>query len=161
MNTNNQPDPKVILSKSDFDRLQQMANANDEQVKSMALDYYHKYGVPSVDITVYLRRLNVANDTILGSFSLEDAPLKLVIYDNADSNTSAIALTKEQKNKISRFLRNTANDIFLQTYGDKLTRINELQRLDAAMRREWRMTRAFTLAGWLTATILLIAAVLL
>lgn len=159
MTINKHPDPKVILSKNDFDWMQQMADATEEQVKSMALDYWHKHGVPSVNITVYLRRITVGQDVILSDYSLENAPLNVYIFDGPDSSTSAMAMSKEQKDIISKFFKDTANDIFLQTYGDRLSRIVELQRLDASMKREWRITRAFTLAGWLAAALL--AAVIL
>ena len=160
MDNFNKPNAKVILSTDDYDKLVEMANANEEAIKSKAMDYWRKHGVASVNISVYLRKLNIGQDFIEKDYTLDVLPLNVQVYDDPDRENSGMAITQEQKDKIRKFACRTANSIFTHSFGDRLSRINEIVRLKADIRREWRMTRTLTLIGWLTAITLFLVILL-
>ena len=156
MNTANNPNAKVILSVDEYDRLMEMANASDEKIKRKAIEYWQKHGVASIDISVYLRKQYVGQDYIEKDYTLEVVPMNVQVYDDPDRDKSGMVIPKEQRDKITKFAYQAANSIFMRSFGDRLARVNEILHLKAEIRREWRMTRAFTLTGWLTAIALFI-----
>ena len=158
MKTNivNNPTTKVILSSDDYEKLVEMANASDEKIRRKAIEYWQKHGIATININVYLRKTYVGQDFIGQEYSLDVMPSNVQIYDDPDKEKAGLAISKEQRDKIKKFAYKTANSIFLNSFGDKLSRINEIMHLKAEIKREWRMTRAFTLTGWLTAIALFI-----
>ena len=160
MNTINNPNAKVILSINDYDRLVEMANASDEKIKRKAIEYWQKHGAASINISVYLRKQYVGQDYIEKDYTLDVMPQNVQVYDDPDKDKSGMVIPKDQRDKIVKFAFQTANSIFMHSFGDRLSRVNEVMLMKAEIRREWRMTRAFTLTGWLTAITLFIVLML-
>lgn len=154
MKTFDKPNAKVILSTDDYDRLMEMADNNEQAIKRKAMEYWQKHGVASISIDVYLRNVNAGHDFIEKKYTLDVLPQNVRVYDDPDKENGGMAVTEQQRDKISEFAYQTANDIFVRSFGDRLSRINEIIHMKAEMRREWRMTRTLTLTGWLAAVIL-------
>ena len=143
--------PQVTLPKDEFDEIMGLAIATDKQIKQKALELWQNKGAARINVEIYLRRHYIGSDEIVKSYQFSCKPENVHVYPAEGHSDNKMAISRTDRNKISKFASNVANDIFLHVFGDRLARINEIQKMKADMRREWRITRACTITGWLVA----------
>ena len=153
--------PNVTISEEKFRELMELATANAQEIEKRALKLWEQKGVAGVKVEVYLKATNVGQDIIDKKYVLVCQANDLHVSPAAGYTDIEQTFGKPAMAKIAKFAANVANDIFLKAFGEQLSRINEIFHLKVAIRHEWRMTRAFTLTGWLTAIALFIILMIL
>lgn len=153
--------PKVELTKGEYDRLVSLAQANADEIEKRAVEYYKKNGVCNIHIDAYVRSKNVySSDDTPDTFRFDCQPQYGYVTPSDEYEPNSFAIDKETRLRIMRFASNYVTSVFTHKFGEHLKHINNAKWYEHCAKRNWRIWKAFTSAGWLLAFVMFIIAIL-
>lgn len=143
--------PKVELAKNEYDRLVSLAQANADEIEKRAVEYYKKNGVCNIHIDAYVRSKTAYSDDMADTFRFDSQP---------QYEPNPFAIDKETRLRIMRYASDYVTSVFTHKFGEQLKYINKAKEYEYRARRDWRISRAVTLIGWVVAALLLVVAII-
>lgn len=152
--------PKIELVKNEYDRLVSLAQANADEIEKRAVEYYKKNGVCNIHIDAYVRSKTAYSDDMADTFRFDCQPQYGYVTPSDECEPNPFAIDKETRLRIMRYASDYVTSVFTHKFGNQLKHINKAKEYEYRARRDWRISRAVTLIGWVVAVLLLVVAII-
>lgn len=144
---------QIMLSKKEYDRITELANANQELINQKAHEMWEKEGKVSIEIGMRLesdRRENIDSyDTYhFDSYSLMWTSGKFYIPERL-------------KEKLRTMIAYQTKSLMEKSFGENLLHINNVINLERHHERQIKRYSIFALTGWIVGTLVIAIAALL
>ena len=144
---------QIMLSKKEYDRITELANANQELINQKAREMWEKEGKVSIEIGMKLesdRRNNIDSyDTYhFDSYSL--------MYTNGK-----FCIPQRLKEKLRTMIAYQTKSLMERNFGENLLHINNVINLERHHERQIKRYSIFALTGWIVGTLVIVIAALL
>ena len=143
---------QIMLSKKEYDRITELANANQELINQKAREMWEKEGKVSIEIGMRLesdRRNNIDSyDTYhFDSYSLMWTSGKFYIPERL-------------KEKLRTMIVYQTKSLMEKSFGENLLHINNVINLERRHERQIKRYSIFALTGWIVGTLVIAIAAL-
>lgn len=144
---------QIMLSKKEYDRITELANANQELINQKAREMWEKEGKVMIEIGMKLesdRRNNIDSyDTYhFDSYSLMWTSGKFYIPERL-------------KEKLRTMIAHQTKSLMEKSFGENLLHINNVINLERRRERQIKRYSIFALTGWIVGSLVIAIAALL
>lgn len=150
----NKKESIMLLRKSEYDKLVELAEANEKEIQDRALKMWKEKGIPQLDIRMEIRSLGGRDIIDSGKYKFEAGSY---IY-NKEGN---FCITEKAKERFSNMVREWTHELMERNFGERLMAVNEwnkkVDRLESIRKR----FISFTLIGWLMALAMFVSLMLI
>ena len=143
----------VQLKESEYEQLAELAKKNGAAIRQEAEEYYKDRGVYRIDLRIGLQERYNGDTTYCTSiFSSENG-----LYRKDEFSP---IITEAGRRKIEKLLKNANEQAFYNQFGDVVELKNRLNHILQSISSFKGIMLCIAASGWVTATILLICAIL-
>lgn len=148
--------PKVEMTESEYNRLVELARMKAKKIEERARQYYEKEGVAKI---IFEGRIvsTISGSRELKQYDFEVKPRQIYVDPTGEYEKTLFFIPKEQREKITKKVANYLDQVFVAKFGEHLFHINEIMKVKA--RHEYLLRRfiIWTIAGWFSAILMLLA----
>ena len=151
--------PKVELSESEYNHLVDLARMKAKKIEERARQYYEKEGVAKIQFEG--RIISVRNGSReIERYEFDVLPSHIYVEPTGEYEKTLFFIPREQREKITKKVKTYLDEVFVAQFGERLFHINEIMKVKA--RHEYLLRRfiIWTIAGWCSAILMLIAILL-
>ena len=148
--------PKVELSESEYNHLVDLARMKAKKIEERARQYYEKEGVAKIRFEGRIVSTRTGSRE-LEQYEFEVLPSHIYVDPTGEYEKTLFFIPKEQRERIVKKVANYLDMVFVAKFGERLFNINEIMKVKA--RHEYLLRRfiIWTIAGWFTAILMLLA----
>lgn len=144
----------IMLSKSDYDKLSELAEMNQQQIEDKAMKLWEKNGVANVKLSMEIRS-NAGREIIDGGrFEFKASSY---IYDGEGK----FCIPDKTKERFSKMIGDWTYELMRHEFGDTLMDANKFNKKVDGIEKERKRFVVFTITGWVTAFAMLMIVIMI
>lgn len=148
--------PKVELTESEYNRLVELARMKAKKIEERARQYYEKEGVAKI---IFEGRIvsTRSGSRELEQYDFEVKPRQIYVDPTGEYEKTLFFIPQKQREKITKEVANYLDQVFVAKFGEHLFHINEIMKVKERHKYLLRRFIIWTIAGWFSAILMLLA----